>query len=92
MGGLHQHKEMADKLEMENMARRAELVPGNEVAALWRSLASEVRRRLMLILDRVVVAMSRTNSSTEVEKVIDREIRDGLADLSESPNELPNRK
>ena len=36
-----QHKEMADKLEMENAVRRGELVDGGEIAQLWETLAIE---------------------------------------------------
>ena len=86
------HKEMADKLEMENVARRAELVPAREVAALWRSLKAETRRRLMVIPGRVATEIARPKCSIDVKKVIDREIRDALATLSEGRNELPNRK
>ncbi len=87
-----QYKEMADKLEMDNVARRAELVPAREVAALWRSLKAETRRRLMVIPGRVAAEIARPKCSIDVKKVIDREIRDALATLSEGRNELPKRK
>jgi len=74
-----QHKEMADKLEMENAVRRGELVDGKEVAHLWESLAIELRQRLMMIPARVGDQVFRSKRKRDAKKIIEKEIRDALA-------------
>ena len=77
-----QHREMADKLEMENKQRRGELVDGKAVAALWESLTTEVRQRLMMIPARLVDRVRAAKRKTDAKKIIEKEIRDALAGLS----------
>ena len=48
-----QHREMADKLEMENDVTRGELVRSSDMALLWETLTIELRQRLMMIPARV---------------------------------------
>ena len=76
-----QHKEMADKLEMENVKRRAELVDAGEVAALWQRLTTEVSQRLMQIPMRVGEQLTRARTC-DAQRILDAEIRSALADLS----------
>ena len=74
-----QHKEMADKLEMENAVRRGELVDGKEIAQLWETLAIETRQRLMMIPARVADQVARAKRKSGVEKIIEQELRDALS-------------
>ena len=77
-----QHKEMADKLEMENAVRRGELVSGKEMAALWETLTTETRQRLMMIPARVGDLVARAKRKTDAKTIIEKEIRDALSGLT----------
>ncbi len=77
-----QHREMADKLEMENAVTRAELVKSSEVALLWETLTTEARQRLMMIPARVADQVARVNRKNDARKIIEQEIRDALVSLS----------
>ncbi len=84
-----QHKEMADKLEMENALRRGELVDGGEVAHLWETLTIELRQRLMMIPARVGYLIARSKRKSDAKKIIDKEIREALGGLSADRAGLP---
>lgn len=77
-----QHKEMADKLEMENDERRGELVDAGEMSQLWETLTIETRQRLMMIPARVADQVARVNRKNDARKIIEQEIRDALVSLS----------
>ncbi len=77
-----QHKEMADKLEMENQVRRGELVDGKAVGELFFTLTTEVRQRLMMIPARVGDQIARSKRKSDAKKIIEKEIRDALASLT----------
>jgi hypothetical protein len=77
-----QHREMADKLEMENQVTRGELVKSSEVALLWETLTTEARQRLMMIPARVADQVARVNRKNDARKIIEQEIRDALVSLS----------
>jgi phage terminase Nu1 subunit (DNA packaging protein) len=78
-----QHKEMADKLEMENALRREELIDGEATAQLWETLTIELRQRLMMIPARVGDQLTRARKR-DAKKIIETEIRDALEGLSTS--------
>jgi phage terminase Nu1 subunit (DNA packaging protein) len=77
-----QHREMADKLEMENEVTRGELVRSSEVAALWETLTTELRQRFMMIPARVGDLVARAKRKSDAKKIIEKEIREALAGLS----------
>ena len=84
-----QHKEMADKLEMENATRRGELVDAGELAILWETLTIELRQRLMQIPARIGDQIQRLKRKANAKKIIEKEIRGALAGLSKSRAGLP---
>ena len=84
-----QHREMADKLEMENRVRRGELVDAKAMTALWRALTTETRQRLMMIPARVGDLVQRSKRKTHAKKIIEKEIRDALASLSDERAGIP---
>jgi phage terminase Nu1 subunit (DNA packaging protein) len=79
-----QHREMADKLEMENQVTRGELVRAPEIAQLWGTLTTELRQRLMMIPARVGDQVARAKRKTSAKKIIEKEIRDALEGLAAS--------
>ncbi len=79
-----QHRAMADKLERENQVRTGELVDGKEVGALWRELTTELRQRLMMIPARVGDQYRRAKRKKDAKAIIETEIRDALASLTDA--------
>ena len=79
-----QHREMADKLEMENDVTRGELVRSSDMALLWETLTIELRQRLMMIPARVGDLVARSKRKGSAKKIIENEIRDALTGLSKS--------
>jgi len=79
-----QHREMADKLEMENDVTRGELVRSSDMALLWETLTIELRQRLMMIPARVGDLVARSKRKGSDKKIIENEIRDALTGLSKS--------
>lgn len=77
-----QHREMADKLEMENAQRRRELVDGKAVALLWEDLTTELRQRLLIIPARVADQVQRAKRKKDAKAIIEAEISDALAGLT----------
>lgn len=78
-----QHRAMADKLEMSNAERRLELVDANAVAGVWQSLTTELRIRLLSIPARVGDQLTRA-SKRDAKKILEAEIRDTLAGLTDT--------
>ncbi len=79
-----QHKEMADKLEMENAVRRGELVDAGEIALLWETLTIELRQRMVMIPARVGDQIQRLKRKVSAKKIIEKEIRGALAGFTRS--------
>lgn len=79
-----QHREMADKLEMENEVTRGDLVKASDMALLWETLTIELRQRLMMIPARVGDLVMRAKRKTHASKIIEKEIREALEGLSKS--------
>ncbi len=79
-----QHRAMADKLECENKVRQGELVDGGAVAVLWQTLTTELRQRLMMIPARVGDQVRLAKRKNNAKKIIETEIRDALASLTEA--------
>ena len=86
-----QYKEMADKLEMENEVRRGELVDGKAVGELFFTLTTEVRQRLMMIPARVADQVARSKRKSNAKTIIEKEIRDALASLTDERSGLLSR-
>lgn len=84
-----QHKEAADKLEMENALRRGELVDAGQIALLWETLTIELRQRLMMIPARIGDQIQRLKRKANAKKIIEKEIRDALSGLSRSRAGIP---
>jgi len=84
-----QHREMADKLEMENEVTRGELVKASEIAMLWETLTTELRQRLMMIPARVGDLIARSKRKSDAKKIIEKEIRQALTGLSQSRAGIP---
>ena len=86
-----QHKEMADKLAMENARTRGDLVSADEVADLVEGLTIEARQRIMMIPARTADELTRLRSRAKIKDLLDSELRDALAGLTEDRAGLPPR-
>jgi len=75
-------KESANALmrQLEYEQRTGRLLPADEVEALWRGHVTDARKRLLTVPSRCASRMAHL-SRAEIE-IIDREIRDALADLA----------
>lgn len=73
----------AEKLEMENEARRGELVEAEEVKREWVGICSNIRASLMSLPSRVAKELSAMEEPREIQIHLDKEVRATLESLSE---------
>lgn len=71
----------ADKLEMQNAAARRDLIPANEVEAMWDKMCRLIRARFLAMPARLQQRLA--HLSTHDLSLIDREIRDALTELAD---------
>lgn len=71
----------ADKLEMQNAAARRDLIPANEVEAMWDKICRLIRARFIAMPARLQQHLA--HLSAHDLSLIDREIRDALKELAD---------
>lgn len=71
----------ADKLEMQNAAARRDLIPANEVEAMWDKMCRLIRARFLAMPARLQQHLG--HLTTHDLSLIDREIRDALTELAD---------
>lgn len=76
-------KEHADKLALENQARRGELVDVGEVGALWAKLASETRSRLLSIPTKAAPLVIGCARIAQAQDILETEIHDALGAIAD---------
>ena len=75
-------KEQADKLEMENAAKRGELLHSEDVLKSWGGLITNARQALLSMSRRLSPVICHKEES-EIEDAIESEVRTILGDLAE---------
>ncbi len=81
-------KEQADRVALDNQAKRGELVPAREVEAVWTGAMAALRGRMLAVPTR---CRQRAGHLTLADvSVIDREIRDALTELAGGGEPLEN--
>ena len=75
-------KEQADKLEMENAAKRGELLHSEDVLKSWGGLITNARQALLSMSRRLSPVICH-KEETEIEDAIEKEVRTILGDLAE---------
>jgi len=73
-------KEQADKIALANAITRAELVPVSDVSREWRSVAMDLRARLLAIGPRVASTLGLDRATTAN---LDTELRAALEDVAD---------
>ena len=74
-------KEQADKLEMENAAKRGELLHSDDVLKSWGGLITNARQALLSMSRRLSPVICH-KPETEIEDAIEKEVRTILGDLA----------
>lgn len=77
-------KEQADKIEMENAARRGELLDRSDVDAAMVSAFARVRSRLLAIPSKAAPIVTQHEDPAEAEIVLRGYVSDALRELSET--------
>jgi phage terminase Nu1 subunit (DNA packaging protein) len=76
-------KQKAIKLEIENKAKKAELIPVADVKRAWTTLAIDLRTAIMAIPARLTTQLS---LDRETQATIEMEIRAALEEIAENEN------
>jgi phage terminase Nu1 subunit (DNA packaging protein) len=79
-------KAQAEKVEMANRVARQELVPAEEVQRLWFDTLRQLRARLLALPGRIEQSLGHLTARDVA--LIDREIRDCLAEIGKNNGEL----
>ena len=76
-----QIKAQMDKLELDKMFGR--LIDAEEAERKWGARISAARSRLLLLPDKIAPKLLRITDVIEIRAIIDRELKDALAELSQ---------
>jgi phage terminase Nu1 subunit (DNA packaging protein) len=74
----------ADKVELDLMERRGELVEASEVSSAWQSILSRVRSRLLKMPSSIAPIVAPLTDPHEIQKRIDDSVREALEELSDA--------
>ena len=84
-------KEHADKLALENAARRRELVEVGDVAALWAKLAAETRARVLGVPTKAAPLVIGCSRIAEAQDILETQIHDALGAIADPGPGVPGR-
>lgn len=74
-----------EKTEIEVAKLKGEYVQITEVHRLWSNIAATVRGRFVNLARKLAPALVMIESADEIEKIIDRDVRDALSMIANTP-------
>jgi phage terminase Nu1 subunit (DNA packaging protein) len=77
----------AELVEMERAEKAATLIPSDQVEAAWIKITSIIRTRLLAIPTKVALRLA-SKGAAEIERELEREIREALIDVAETEVEV----
>ena len=74
--------EQAEKVAMENMVRRGQLLEADRVAALWATIITNAKQRFLAIPSKVAPLVLGAKTAPEIQERIEAQINEVLSELS----------